>query len=342
MRESLFDALDGMEMGKSEHDWLAQRFGSMTAKERLLFQGAMQLEHPQTVEETLRVLRGLDQYRLLYGADDDVALGRFVMEHIHIPTRPARGYLDPEIVGTAYRESGDGCFLEGHYVERISPGHSLPELEPDAVLPTTGDYAIRVKLASRSNLEGVWVGFPDTGEYMDTAHPDELFLGLDALDAETLEQCIAVDVDCALPQLTNILSQYDSAGELVRHAIDFGYVWAEQGQGEAHWLEKWQAVLELEDCHRLDRALDLSQNLHCYEFIPRGADLAQYGMELARKEGILGQDPLLDQCFDSVAYAQHHTERFGLSTTDHGYVARNGQEIICEYSKPEHGPEMTM
>ena len=91
MRESLFDALDGMEMGKSEHDWLEQRFGSMTAKERLLFQGAMQLEHPQTVEETLRVLIGLDQYRLLYGADDDVALGRFVMEHIHIPTHAARG-----------------------------------------------------------------------------------------------------------------------------------------------------------------------------------------------------------------------------------------------------------
>ena len=38
MRDSLFDALDGMEMGKSEHDWLEQRFGSMTAKERLLFQ----------------------------------------------------------------------------------------------------------------------------------------------------------------------------------------------------------------------------------------------------------------------------------------------------------------
>lgn len=151
-----------------------------------------------------------------------------------------------------------------------------------------------------------------------------------------------MDVDCALPQLTNILSQYDSAGELVRHAIDFGYVWAEQGQGEAHWLEKWQAVLELEDCHRLDRALDLSQNLHCYEFIPRGVDFAQYGAELARKEGILGQDPLLNQCFDTVAYAQHHMAKFGLSATDHGYVAWNGQELNYEYSKPEHGPAMTM
>ena len=114
MRDSLFNALDGMEMGKSEHDWLEQRFGSMTAKERLLFQGAMQLEQPQTVAETLRLLNGLDHYRLLYGADDDVSLGRFVMECIHIPTHAARGYLDPEIVGAAYRESGAGCFLENH------------------------------------------------------------------------------------------------------------------------------------------------------------------------------------------------------------------------------------
>ncbi len=191
-------------------------------------------------------------------------------------------------------------------------------------------------------MEGVWIGFPDTGEYMDTAHPDELLLGLDALQAETLDQCMAVDVDCALPQITDILNQYDSAGELVRHAIDFGYVWAEQGQGEPHWMEKWQCVMELEDCHRLDLALDLAQNLHCYEFIPRGVDLAQYGMDLARKEGVLGQDPLLIQCFDSVAYAQHHMAKYGLSTTDHGYAARNEQEIIYEYSQPEHEPEMTM
>ena len=68
-------------------------------------------------------------------------------------------------------------------------------------------------------------------------------------------------MDCCLPQLTGILDQYDSASELVRHAIDFGYVWAEQGQGAPHWLDKWQAVLELEDCHRLDLALDLASTM---------------------------------------------------------------------------------
>ena len=314
MKHRIAPLLEGMEMGKSEHDWLEQRLESMTAKEELLFRGAMQIESPRDIQTTIKILQGLDHYQLLYGAEDDVLLGRFVMEHIHTPTHAARGYLDPEIVGAAYREHGSGSFVENHYVERLNPDRPLPEVNPNVPLPITGEYAIRVKLVSRNNMEGVWIGFPDTGEYMDTAHPDD----------------------------TDILNQYDSAGELVRHAIDFGYVWAEQGQGEPHWMEKWQCVMELEDCHRLDLALDLAQNLHCYEFIPRGVDLAQYGMDLARKEGVLGQDPLLIQCFDSVAYAQHHMAKYGLSATDHGYAARNEQEIIYEYSQPEHEPEMTM
>lgn len=342
MKQRLAPLLEGMEMSKSEYDWLEQRFERMTVKEELLFRGAMQLEHPKTVQETMQILQGLDHYQLLYGADDDISLGRFVMEHIHTPTHAARGYLDPEMVGAAYREHGSGSFVENHYVERLNPDRPLPEVNSNVPLPITGEYAIRIKLVSRNNMEGVWIGCPDTGEYMDTAHPDELLLGLDALNAETLEQCIAVDVDCVLPQLTDLLAQYDTAGELVRHAIDFGYVWAEQGQGEPRWLEKWQAVMELEDCHRLDLALDLAQNLHCYEFLPRGVDLEQYGIELAQKEGVLNQDPLLNQCFDSVAYAQHHMAKYGLSATDHGYVAWNGREVIYEYSQPEQGPEMKL
>ena len=65
-------------------------------------------------------------------------------------------------------------------------------------------------------------------------------------------------------------------------------------------------------------------------------------MELARKDGILGHDQLLDRCFDSVAYAQHHMAKYGLSAADHGYAARNGQEILYEYSQPDRGPEMAM
>ena len=86
MKHRIAPLLEGMEMGKSEHDWLEQRLESMTAKEELLFRGAMQIESPRDIQTTIKILQGLDHYQLLYGAEDDVLLGRFVMEHIHTPT----------------------------------------------------------------------------------------------------------------------------------------------------------------------------------------------------------------------------------------------------------------
>ena len=139
-------------------------------------------------------------------------------------------------------------------------------------------------------MDGVWVGFPDTGEYMDAAHPDELLLALDALEVESVTECIAVDVDCCLPQLKDILSQY---GLRVGTCPPCHRLWlhlgVRQGQGEPRWLDKWQAVMELEDCHRLDYALDLAQNLHCYHFMPRDMDLADFGKELAKTGWHLSQ-----------------------------------------------------
>lgn len=92
MKHRLSALLDGMEMTRSEHDWLEQRFDNMTAKEELLFRGAVGIEHPKAVQDAIQILQSLEHYRLLYGADDDVTLGRFVMEHIHSPTPAARAY----------------------------------------------------------------------------------------------------------------------------------------------------------------------------------------------------------------------------------------------------------
>ena len=95
-------------------------------------------------------------------------------------------------------------------------------------------------------------------------------------------------------------------------------------------------VLELEDCHRLDLALDLAQNLQHYEFFPRGMDLAAYGRELAVRNGVIPPSRLITDAFDGAAYAEANMGQYGLSTTDHGYVAWNGGERRYEYSQPEH------
>ena len=124
--------------------------------------------------------------------------------------------------------------------------------------------------------------------------------------------------------------------------IDFGYVWAEQGQGEPRWLDKWQAVIELEDCHRLDYALDLAQNLRCYNFLPRDMELADYGKMLAKQDGIYPTDELLVSCFDAEGYANQKMRNLGLSAAEHGYVSWNGIEILYEYSQPPNNPTMSM
>lgn len=127
-------------------------------------------------------------------------MGQFVMKHLEQVPDAARPYFSPAYVGQMFRQEGaSGVFCEGHYIRRSA----APKHQPDknlSELPTTGDYAIRIKLASRSNMEGVWIGFPDAGEYTDPHYPDELLLGMDAMQAESLNECIALEVDCCLPQ----------------------------------------------------------------------------------------------------------------------------------------------
>ena len=101
-------------------------------------------------------------------------------------------------------------------------------------------------------------------------------------------------------------------------------------------------VLELEDCHRLDCALDLAQNLHCYNFLPRNMELADYGKMLAKQDGIYPMDELLVSCFDAEGYANQKMRNLGLSAAEHGYVSWNGIEILYEYSQPPNNPTMSM
>lgn len=51
----LMDTLDGLELTKSEYEWLEQRFAAMTEKEQLLFRGAMKLEKPETASEAIDI-----------------------------------------------------------------------------------------------------------------------------------------------------------------------------------------------------------------------------------------------------------------------------------------------
>ena len=169
---------------KSQHDWLERRFENMTVKESLLFRGAMQIERPQMACDVMLIASQLDHYDLFYGAGDDVQLGKFIMEQIQRPSDQAREFLDPEKVGAAYRQKGGNTFCDGHFIKVTSLIDPFLDSDP-SMNPDKGDFAIRVKLASRTNMDGVWVGFPDTDEYIDCLlYTSNIYAG--ALDGNSI------------------------------------------------------------------------------------------------------------------------------------------------------------
>ena len=105
-QDRLVNLLDGMEMTKSEHDWLELRFANMTEKERLLFTGALELERPTQADRVMELANQLPCFDLYYGVWDDEALGRMLPGLLSAP----RG-----AVGAAAGRLG---YLGEHFGER--------------------------------------------------------------------------------------------------------------------------------------------------------------------------------------------------------------------------------
>ena len=190
-----------------------------------------------------------------------------------------------------------------------------------------------MKLASSAVPEGVWLRLPDYSAMTD--RPDEVALALDELKTRSLENCMLLDVRCSLPELGNLMEQYDSALELVNDGSDLGYVLDEQGQGMPHFMERFAAALEFEHCRDLRLALDISQNLHCYEWVPHNG-LKDFGRRKLLEAGV--SEELLDSgCIDLEGYGADLLEEAGyvLTADESAYITRNNLEFLRDWSTPE-------
>ena len=109
----------------------------------------------------------------------------------------------------------------------------------------------------------------------------------------------------------------------------------EKGQGEPHWLEKLAAALEYEDCRTLKSALDISQNIHCYEWIS-SEGLADFAANHLRDEGV-PEELIQSGAINLEDYAEDVLETSGymLTSGETGYVIRNNRQFTYEYSTPD-------
>ena len=199
-------------------------------------------------------------------------------------------------------------------------------------LPEDNDWSVKLKVASDAVPEGVWLRLPGWESCGSESSVDEELV-LQELKARNWNDCTLLDARCILPQAGNLMEQYDNVPDLIYDGISLGFVLDEHGQGSPDFMERYIAALESEHCHTLRFALDISQNLKCYDWVP-SADLEESARGLLLDAGI--SDELIHACgIDLIGYKTHLLEEDGYSpTADGSYIRRNYEEFHYSYSTP--------
>lgn len=353
------DILMSLPLMDRERQWIMERLETLSVKEQYQLSAAIQrtgrlgeladktgwelqtsILHmdPEIAVDAVNCLLSLEEYQVCFPAGSYAQLGSFYLRHeAHLPER-AVCYADLERIGMKYEDRHPGLFIGNCYVA-YPPGPVPPRYTGQGLIPEDDGWSVKVKLASSAVPEGVWLCLPDHSAA--SGQPDEVSLVLDELNVRSLEDCVLMDARCSLPELGNLMKQYADALELVNDGSDLGYALEEQGQGMPRFMERFAAALEYENCHDLRFALDIVQNLHCYEWVPCDG-LKEFGRQKLLEAG--ASEELVDSgCIDLEGYAEDLLEEAGyvLTADESAYITRNSREFIYERSAPREAG-MTM
>jgi len=321
----------GLSGTAEEMRFLAARFAEMSAREQHLVEGASQLQSIDTAADLIDLTEQLDCFAFYYGAADDGKLGDYIAKYRENATYAQLPFFDFARWGKDVREQHGGVYVSGGFVEQISPSRQIYDGENLSQM-TGGNWSVKLKLASRYRPDGVWLKLPD--HEIHTVEPDEAAVALGELGVDNLSHTILLESKCCLDNITITMEQYDDLDRLIQDGSNLGYVLEEQGQGMPCFEAHLRAAMELENCTRLDHALDISQNLACFDFIPEPQQRERYGRHLARQRGVVNPDSPAALYFDYEAYCKAEIERLGLKPCAQGYIARNDREFIFEFSSP--------
>ncbi|RJE46597.1 MULTISPECIES: hypothetical protein [unclassified Dehalobacter] len=315
-----------------EMAFLDRRFVEMSVREGYLLEGAARLQSIDNAADLINLTEQLDNFEFFYSAMEDRTLGHYYAKYREAASADQMPYLDLKRWGVDLRERHGGVFVSGGYVEQTSPCRQI--YNGENLSQMTGGWSVKLKLASEHCPEGVWVKLPD--HEIHTGEPDELAVALGelvTLEFNKLGNVDLLEAKCCLDNITDLAEQYDSLEQLIEDGNNLGYVLEECGQGMICFEERFRAAMELEGCTRLDEALDITQNLRCYDFIPTEQHWEKFGKDLARKRKIVDPDTAIGMYFDYAAYCKTEINRLRLKPCAHGYIARNSQEFICEFSR---------
>ena len=318
---------------QDEHEWLRETLAFASEREKAILAAGLERTPPKNAAEAVNLMLNLESYEVCVGANYYEALGQYFLDYevgSLIPTE-ARQYIDLESLGRKYEDNHPGLFIGSDYV--VYPADQTTAFYDGGELPSVGgDWSLRLKLASPTHPEGVWVKLPDYQE-MTEERPGEIRMALNALGLKDLEWCELLDARCCLPGITG-LTEYEDLSDLIYDGQNLGIILDEQGQGQEHFMEKYLAALELEGCDSLKFALDIGQNIKCYDMV-LVSGLEQTGKDAILKRMGAEEREMFSGCVDFAGYARAMLEQSDSVPVLDGkaYIRRNGQTFHAEYSE---------
>lgn len=337
--KNLENILEGLEMNQEEIEYLQERFKEMSVREKHILEGAVELNEINNATDLINLTEQLYRFDYYPNVADERSLGEYVAKYKEHARDEALKFINTEKLGREYHEDFQGRFTDkGYVIQRgiigqIYDGTNIDEL-------SKGDCAVKLKLSSKYNPEGVWVNLPDYER--STGEPDELVLALERLGIENANEATLEDAKCIFLNIVDLKEQYETIEELIIDGNNLGYLLDESYDDKDFFLEHFKSAMELENCTRLDYALDISQNLDCYDYLPKTANLERYGRFVADRDKIVKEGTILGDNFDYVKYAKADIEKEELVSCKYGFIKRNEEKFHYQFSKEPANISLSM
>ena len=191
-----------------------EQLRELAGKTGLELSAAILSRRPEVAVEAINCFLNLHDYEVCFPAGSYGELGCYHLTYESGAVDDIRPFLDMEQLGRRCAELHPGCFLDDCYVRH--PQREMQPIYDGQTLPAAEvmDWSLRLKLASPAVPEGVWLRLPDDAEVLDF-RPDEIDMALHALQASSIRECTLLDARCVLPEIRNLMDEYDNLEDLV-------------------------------------------------------------------------------------------------------------------------------
>lgn len=315
-----------------ERQWVQHHLETLSVREGIALAAAVQRRPPKNTVGAINRIRVSQEYVVRPNLGNYAALGeKFLRDSATMPG-DAVSYADLSKFGEQYEDAHPGLFVGNCYVEY--PEYTYASTyHQGGLLQDDYTWSVKLKLASPAVPEGVWLRLP--GAYLegDETSVDET-LALQELHVQRWGECTLLEARCFFPQIKDLAAQYSELSDLIYDGTELGLIVRESCINAPDFMERYTAALELEDCHDLRLALDISNNTQCYDWFPCDAP-GKFAEAHLRRAGV-SKDLIRSGNIDLDRYGSYLLTCMGYtpSSDGSGYIRRNNEKFQYQFSTP--------